>query len=191
MRGAPALLAAPTTSSLPLQRLLLFNLCSSGVYLACEVSLTTAKLLRGAPPPPPAPAPYALPALLCAWAALEALRLWLGYAGNLRERVPELCAFWLLTLVPQLPIVLFLTFFQAALASGAPLDLAAGLIPAALLLAELVVGAAALRALIARRAAEYALRTRAARLERQLDEERRRSILLRIYLIYPTILIYY
>ncbi|XP_033111588.1 transmembrane protein 17-like [Anneissia japonica] len=38
----------------------------------------------------------------------EVMRLYLGYLGNLQERVPELAGFWLLTLVLQLPLCAFI-----------------------------------------------------------------------------------
>ncbi|NXS63694.1 TMM17 protein, partial [Brachypteracias leptosomus] len=41
---------------------------------------------------------------------VEVIRLYLGYVGNLQEKVPELAGFWLLTLLLQLPIILFLLF---------------------------------------------------------------------------------
>ncbi|XP_070572094.1 transmembrane protein 17-like [Ptychodera flava] len=39
---------------------------------------------------------------------IEIIRLYLGYKGNLMEKVPELAGFWLLTLVIQLPLSIFL-----------------------------------------------------------------------------------
>ncbi|XP_029112721.1 transmembrane protein 17A [Scleropages formosus] len=39
--------------------------------------------------------------------AFEGLRLYLGVVGNLKEKVPELAGFWLLTFLLQLPILLF------------------------------------------------------------------------------------
>lgn len=39
---------------------------------------------------------------------IEAIRLYLGYMGNLQEKVPELAGFWLLSLLLQLPLILFL-----------------------------------------------------------------------------------
>ncbi|XP_054767625.2 transmembrane protein 17-like [Lytechinus pictus] len=39
---------------------------------------------------------------------VEIIRLYLGYLGNLQERVPELAGFWLLTLILQFPLVLYL-----------------------------------------------------------------------------------
>uniref|UniRef100_A0A667YTH6 Zgc:112294 n=1 Tax=Myripristis murdjan TaxID=586833 RepID=A0A667YTH6_9TELE len=38
---------------------------------------------------------------------IEVARLYLGYIGNLREKVPELAAFWLLSFMFQLPVLLF------------------------------------------------------------------------------------
>ena len=38
----------------------------------------------------------------------ELIRLYLGYLGNLCERVPELTGFWLLTLIIETPLSLFL-----------------------------------------------------------------------------------
>ena len=34
----------------------------------------------------------------------QVVRLYLGYLGNLGERVPELAGFWLLTILLQLPM---------------------------------------------------------------------------------------
>lgn len=39
---------------------------------------------------------------------MEAIRLYLGCMGNLQEKVPELAGFWLLSLLLQLPLILFL-----------------------------------------------------------------------------------
>ncbi|XP_044516621.1 transmembrane protein 17 [Gracilinanus agilis] len=41
---------------------------------------------------------------------IEAIRLYLGYMGNLQEKVPELAGFWLLSFLLQLPLILFLLF---------------------------------------------------------------------------------
>ncbi|KAM9858469.1 transmembrane protein 17A [Aulostomus maculatus] len=38
---------------------------------------------------------------------IEVIRLYLGYTGNLKEKVPELAAFWLLSFMFQLPVLLF------------------------------------------------------------------------------------
>ncbi|KAJ8917682.1 hypothetical protein NQ315_005129 [Exocentrus adspersus] len=41
---------------------------------------------------------------------VEALRLYLGYEGNLRDKIPELAGFWMLSLLLQLPLQSFLLF---------------------------------------------------------------------------------
>ena len=43
-------------------------------------------------------------------ACIETTRLYLGYSGNLQEKVPELAGFWLVTLLMQLPLTCFLLF---------------------------------------------------------------------------------
>lgn len=48
------------------------------------------------------------------WWFVEVLRLYVGQQGNVEEKVPSLAAFTLLSLVPQLPIVIYLGFFQEA-----------------------------------------------------------------------------
>ena len=47
------------------------------------------------------------------WFLTEWSRLWFGYYGNLHEKVPQLCAFLLLTFFPQIPCTIFLAFLQS------------------------------------------------------------------------------
>ncbi|XP_022914654.1 transmembrane protein 17-like [Onthophagus taurus] len=42
--------------------------------------------------------------------SLEILRLYLGYEGNLRDKIPELAGFWMLSILLQLPLQSFLLF---------------------------------------------------------------------------------
>ena len=42
--------------------------------------------------------------VLVATTIIEITRLYLGYLGNLTEKVPELAGFWLLTVLLQLPM---------------------------------------------------------------------------------------
>jgi len=46
------------------------------------------------------------------WSSTELARVALGYVGNIKERVPMISAFLLLTIFPQLVAVLFFTFLQ-------------------------------------------------------------------------------
>ncbi|XP_014209124.1 transmembrane protein 17B [Copidosoma floridanum] len=43
-------------------------------------------------------------------ATLECARLYLGYVGNLGEKIPELASFWLISTLLQFPLLMFLVF---------------------------------------------------------------------------------
>lgn len=113
-------------SSLQLQRLLHFSAFYAFVFGLGHIGLAVYKLAFLVANEK---VWYSLPVAVTAWCVCEPPRLILGYVGNLRERVPELSAFWLLTLVPQLPVVIYLTCFQWAAGSWLPLDLALGILP--------------------------------------------------------------
>ncbi|XP_040010565.1 transmembrane protein 17A [Xiphias gladius] len=89
-------------SHLPLQMLLYFNMFYFPCWWFSAVFMLEAKF-------------YYLPgyyqALLITGTILltviEVVRLYLGYTGNLKERVPELAAFWVLSFMFQLPVLLF------------------------------------------------------------------------------------
>ena len=49
---------------------------------------------------------FILVTLLVATTIIEITRLYLGYLGNLTEKVPELAGFWLLTVLLQFPMVI-------------------------------------------------------------------------------------
>ncbi|KAF7253071.1 hypothetical protein EG68_08374 [Paragonimus skrjabini miyazakii] len=49
-------------------------------------------------------------AIFSLYAALEGPRLYLAFSGNLMELVPELVGSWLITLLIELPIIVFLLF---------------------------------------------------------------------------------
>ncbi|KAF3695464.1 Transmembrane protein 17A [Channa argus] len=89
-------------SHLPLQMLLYFNMFYFPCWCFSAVLMLEVKF-------------YYLPgyyqALLTTGVILltviEAVRLYLGYVGNLKEKLPELAAFWLLSFMFQLPVLLF------------------------------------------------------------------------------------
>jgi Predicted membrane protein len=110
--------------SLPLQRLLHFNSYYSVFYAAAEIGLTVFKLTSTVLDEK---MKYSLPVLVAIFVLSELARLPLGYTGNLREKVSELSAFWLLSLFPQLPLVAYLTIGQIYTGGFLPLDLAAGI----------------------------------------------------------------
>ena len=137
--------SAPVHSSLPLQKALYYNAYYAPVYVLANVAITAYKLgsLECS-----SVARIALPLCVIIFTVTEAVRLQLGYAGNLRERVPELSAFWLLTLFPALLPVLYLTFIQRAVGDNLMIDLAIGIPMVALLLAELTFALQAARTFI-------------------------------------------
>ncbi|XP_063313026.1 transmembrane protein 17B-like isoform X1 [Pelobates fuscus] len=68
---------------------------------------------------------------------VECLRLYLGYIGNLYEKVPELAAFLLLTFMIQIPLILFLLTDEEVLIL--PLEYAVHAIYIVFLSVELIV----------------------------------------------------
>nr|XP_057926700.1 transmembrane protein 17A [Doryrhamphus excisus] len=74
---------------------------------------------------------------------IEALRLYLGYVGNLKEKVPELSAFWLLTFLFQLPVILFFLTDEKILIL--PLERAVHSLYLTFLLAQILAAMLALR----------------------------------------------
>ncbi|NXS26933.1 TMM17 protein, partial [Pomatostomus ruficeps] len=92
-------------SSLPLQMSLYFN-----VYFFPFWWLVTAVILYLKYPDLSDYYKFILVTIMILVSLTELIRLYLGYVGNLLEKVPELAGFWLLTLLPQLPVILFLLF---------------------------------------------------------------------------------
>ncbi|KAL1140670.1 hypothetical protein AAG570_000600 [Ranatra chinensis] len=44
---------------------------------------------------------------------VEAIRLYMGFFGNIKEKIPELAGFWLISLLLQSPLQIFLLFCSA------------------------------------------------------------------------------
>ncbi|KAL6114810.1 uncharacterized protein ACO6RY_05487 [Pungitius sinensis] len=74
---------------------------------------------------------------------VEAARLYLGYVGNLQEKVPELAAFCLLSFVLQVPVLLFFLTDEGTLVL--PLERAVHSLYLLLLLAQVLASFLALR----------------------------------------------
>ncbi|NXD81060.1 TMM17 protein, partial [Halcyon senegalensis] len=92
-------------ASLPLQMSLYFNVYYFPFWWLCTVVMLHLKY--------PALSDYykfILVTIMIVASLVEVIRLYLGYMGNLQEKVPELAGFWLLTLLLQLPIIIFLLF---------------------------------------------------------------------------------
>lgn len=77
------------------------------------------------------------PLMLDVWTVFEPCRLYIGYAGNLRERVPLLWGFVALSLVVSLPLAAFFWFGQQ---QAQPFDHALNTVACALLVVECFAG---------------------------------------------------
>jgi transmembrane protein 17 len=95
------------SSSLPLQMLLYFNVCFFPCWLFSLAFVLPVLAL--------ASSNQHVILMVFAFlfkAIIECVRLYLGYAGNLAERMPELTAFCLLTIIFQAPLSIFLLIYQ-------------------------------------------------------------------------------
>ncbi|NXY50809.1 TMM17 protein, partial [Ceuthmochares aereus] len=95
-------------SSLPLQMSLYFN-----VYFFPFWWLTAVVMLHLKYPVLSDYYKFILIIIMILASLIEVIRLYLGYMGNLQEKVPELAGFWLLSLLLQLPMILFLLFNES------------------------------------------------------------------------------
>jgi len=86
---------------------------------------------------------------------IEVVRLYLGYLGNLMERVPELAGSWLLTLLLSLPLIILLNVNESSKLQ--PLERALHLIMAIFVLLEVIIGYLAIRAMVNYQVTKYHL----------------------------------
>jgi len=143
-------LASQVVSSLPLQMTLYLNLIYFPCWLAVILMVAMVKfsLLNYL-------YKFVLVTILVAVIIIEVVRLYLGYLGNLGERVPELAGFWLLTILLQLPMQAFLLFNTDLIL--VPVEKAAGSVMLVLVVAELICGFLALRRITRQQAARFHL----------------------------------
>jgi len=106
------------------------------------------------------------------WLIVEFPRLRLGRAGNSAESIPRLSSFILLTIFPQLPALIYLTYHQEV---RFPLDGPAGRIMLIFLSCEVVLGAAALRSFVRHQTDEFYRNFRWEREKVREEKERREA----------------
>nr|XP_046250328.1 transmembrane protein 17B [Scatophagus argus] len=99
---------------------------------------------------------FILVTVLMLMTLIEAIRLFLGYAGNLQEKVPELAGFWLLTILLQFPLILFQLFNEAILVQ--PLERGVHIILAIFILTQALSGFVALREMVRHTQSQFHLR---------------------------------
>ncbi|XP_074063080.1 transmembrane protein 17 [Macrotis lagotis] len=92
-------------SSLALQMSLYFNIYFFPFWWVCSIFMLHLKYAIL-----PDYYKFILVTVIILITLIEVIRLYLGYMGNLQEKVPELAGFWLLSLLLQLPLILFLLF---------------------------------------------------------------------------------
>ncbi|KAI9336827.1 hypothetical protein DFJ73DRAFT_629103 [Zopfochytrium polystomum] len=90
---------------------------------------------------------------------VEPLRIWLGFSGNLSEKVPDLAGSFLFTCFPQLFACFYFTSVQPKLGQGfnTPFEVALNIVGIALLLPQLYFGYEAGRAIVKSQAASFFL----------------------------------
>ncbi|KAJ3311172.1 Transmembrane protein 17 [Blyttiomyces sp. JEL0837] len=95
----------------------------------------------------------------CLFILVEPLRLWLGYSGNLRERVPDLAGSFLLTFFPQIFVCFYYMSIQPKLGNGfsVPFEIALNIIYCSLLVPETFLCYQAALAIIKSQAAAFFL----------------------------------
>nr|XP_055054393.1 transmembrane protein 17A isoform X1 [Misgurnus anguillicaudatus] len=139
------------SSHLPLQMLLYFNSFFFPFWWISEVVMLDLKFSL---------LPVYYQCLLVTGLVLisifEVLRVYLGYIGNLKEKVPELAGFWLLSFLFQLPILLFFITDENIIIL--PLERAVHSLYLAFLLAEVLASFFALRVMTRKLALQFHMR---------------------------------
>ncbi|XP_015280456.1 PREDICTED: transmembrane protein 17 [Gekko japonicus] len=138
-------------SSLPLQMALYFNLCFFPFWWVSSVVMLQLKY-----PVLPDYYKFILVTIMIISSLIEVIRLYLGYMGNLQEKVPELAGFWLLSLFLQLPLILFLLLNEGLRIQ--PLERAVHIVFVVFLVFQVVVAFLALKKMVNQLATRFRLR---------------------------------
>ncbi|XP_016107426.1 transmembrane protein 17A isoform X1 [Sinocyclocheilus grahami] len=142
---------AEVASHLPLQMLLYFNIFYFPFWWISEVLMLHLKFSY-------LPAYYQclLVTGMVLISIFEVLRVYLGYVGNLKEKVPELAGFWLISFLFQLPIILFFITDEDTIIL--PLERAVHSLYLAFLLGELLASFLALRVMTRKLTQQFHMR---------------------------------
>lgn len=138
-------------SSLSLQMSLYFNMWFFPFWWISEIVMLNLKYSAL-----PDYYKFILVTILIVMTCIEAIRLYLGYAGNLQEKVPELAGFWLLSILLQLPMILFQLFNEAILIQ--PLERGIHIVLSIFILTQALTGFIALRDLVRHTESQFHLR---------------------------------
>uniref|UniRef100_A0A3B4AL30 Transmembrane protein 17 n=1 Tax=Periophthalmus magnuspinnatus TaxID=409849 RepID=A0A3B4AL30_9GOBI len=136
--GGPIDKSSPLVSHLPLQMLLYFDMFYFPCWWISAVFMLNVKFEFL-----PGYYQWLLVTGIVLLTVVEVLRVYLGYTGNLKEKVPELAAFWVVSLTFPVPVLLFFLTDEDALIL--PLERAVHSLFLCLVMAELVASFLALR----------------------------------------------
>ncbi len=151
----PVLRVVRVASSLALQKLLYFNALFSLAFGACHAASACWKVLHVQLES--SLSAFVLPATVVVWAAFECARLRYAFLGNLQEQVPSLSAFWLLSILPQAPLVGYMSVRQFEPALVLQVDVVMGAGALLFIALELYVSLGTIRALIRKQTADFYL----------------------------------
>ncbi|XP_028306613.1 transmembrane protein 17B [Gouania willdenowi] len=138
-------------SSLQLQMSLYFNMWFFPWWWISETVMLQIKY-----PALPDYYKFILVTILLLMTLIEAIRLYLGFASNLQEKVPELAGFWLLSILLQFPLILFQLFNEALIVL--PLERAVHIVLAVFILTQAIFGFVALRDMVKHTESQFHLR---------------------------------
>lgn len=93
------------------------------------------------------------PSLFSVWALAEIARLRVGYSGNVKQRIPELSAFLMLTIFPTFPFMGVLTFLR--IGWSLPIDRIPGWFQIGFYILEIIEATIAVRRLIRAQTAQF------------------------------------
>ena len=98
--------------------------------------------------------------LLTLWSVIEAWRIYLGYAGNLREQVPHLFGFLFLSIFPQFLLVVVVMGLQWQRSHFLFVDKILGVLQILFLLSQLIFGYIAIRSVINAQTLKFKIKTK-------------------------------
>lgn len=95
---------------------------------------------------------YVLLPIFVVWLVTEPFRLYFGYSGNLQEKVSHVVSYLLISVFPQLPLVVYLAYLQEI---TFPMDFIMGSIMLIFLILDIFFGVRMLRSLIRSQTAQF------------------------------------
>ena len=134
----------PAIVSLPLQVALYYNLVLSVLFATVVGACSVQKMLFYNK--------LVSISVIVIWTAIEPLRLFIGLRGNMKEKVPDISTHLLISVFPQLPLVIYLAYFQPVLF---PVDPILGTFMIVFIVVEFIFGIALVRKQIKLQTTEF------------------------------------